>query len=61
MDCANGACYKAAPKLLKDLGAKVISLGVKPNGLNINENVDLHTHLKLDQQSKGLKQILAFF
>ena len=25
-------------KLLKDLGAKVISIGVKPNGLNINEN-----------------------
>ncbi len=37
LDCANGASYKAAPKLLKDLGAKVISLGVKPNGLNINE------------------------
>jgi phosphoglucosamine mutase len=37
LDCANGACYKAAPKLLKELGAKVISLGVKPNGLNINE------------------------
>ncbi len=38
LDCANGACYKAAPKLLKELGAKVISIGVKPNGLNINEN-----------------------
>ena len=37
LDCANGAGYKAAPKLLKDLGAKVISIGVKPNGLNINE------------------------
>ncbi len=37
LDCANGACYKAAPKLLKELGAKVISLGVKPDGLNINE------------------------
>ena len=37
LDCANGACYKAAPKLLKGLGAKVISLGVKPDGLNINE------------------------
>ena len=37
LDCANGACYKAAPKLLKELGAKVISIGVKPNGLNINE------------------------
>jgi phosphoglucosamine mutase len=37
LDCANGACYKAAPKLLKELGAKVISMGIKPNGLNINE------------------------
>ncbi len=37
LDCANGAGYKAAPKLLKQLGAKVISIGVKPNGLNINK------------------------
>ena len=36
LDCANGACYKAAPKLLNELGAKVITIGVKPNGLNIN-------------------------
>ncbi len=37
LDCANGAGYKAAPKLLKKLGAKVISIGIKPNGLNIND------------------------
>ena len=37
LDCANGASYKAAPKLLKELGAEVISIGVKPDGLNINE------------------------
>ncbi len=37
LDCANGACYKAAPKLLKELGAKVISIGIKPDGFNINE------------------------
>ena len=37
LDCANGAGYKAAPKLLKELGAKVISIGIKPNGFNINE------------------------
>ena len=37
LDCANGAGYKAAPKLLKELGAKVIAIGVKPNGLNINQ------------------------
>ena len=37
LDCANGACYKAAPKLLKELGAKVISIGTQPDGLNINK------------------------
>ena len=37
IDCANGAGYKSAPKLLSDLGAKVISVGVKPNGININK------------------------
>ena len=37
LDCGNGAGYIAAPKLLKNLGAKVISVGVKPNGFNINE------------------------
>ena len=36
IDCANGAGYKAGPELLKSLGAKVISIGVNPNGLNIN-------------------------
>jgi phosphoglucosamine mutase len=37
IDCANGAGYKSAPKLLSDLGAKVISIGVNPNGININK------------------------
>jgi Phosphomannomutase len=38
IDCANGAGYKAGPELLKSLGAKVIAIGVNPNGLNINNN-----------------------
>ena len=38
IDCANGAGYKSAPKILSDLGAKVLSIGVKPNGININHN-----------------------
>ena len=37
LDCGNGAGYIAAPKLLKSLGAKVVPIGVKPNGFNINE------------------------
>ncbi len=38
IDCANGAGYKAGPELLRSLGAKVIAIGIKPDGLNINKN-----------------------
>ena len=38
IDCANGASYKAGPELLRSLGAKVIAIGVNPNGININKN-----------------------
>ena len=38
IDCANGAGYKAGPELLKSLGAKVIAIGVEPNGININKH-----------------------
>ncbi|MBA1340497.1 MAG: phosphoglucosamine mutase [Pelagibacterales bacterium] len=37
VDCANGAGYKATPKLLSELGATVKAIGVNPNGLNINQ------------------------
>ena len=37
VDCANGAAYQVAPSALWELGAEVISIGVSPNGLNINE------------------------
>ena len=47
LDCANGASYKAAPKLLEELGAKVIALGVEPNGLNINEKCGSTYPIKL--------------
>ncbi|MET0742129.1 MAG: phosphoglucosamine mutase [Microvirga sp.] len=39
VDCANGAGYKVAPEALWELGAEVISLGVEPNGFNINDGV----------------------
>lgn len=45
VDCANGAAYKIAPIVLYELGAEVISVGVSPNGLNINENCG-STHIE---------------
>jgi phosphoglucosamine mutase len=39
VDAAHGAAYLAAPKILKELGAEVISIGCAPDGLNINHEV----------------------
>jgi len=39
LDCANGAAYKVAPSVLWELGADVKSIGVNPNGFNINRGV----------------------
>ncbi len=36
VDCANGAAYKVAPAVLRELGAEVIAVGVDPDGTNIN-------------------------
>ncbi len=38
VDCANGAAYKVAPRILWELGAEVITLGVTPDGTNINKD-----------------------
>ncbi len=38
VDCANGAAYKITPSLLRELGAEVISINDKPDGININVN-----------------------
>ncbi|MEM6375519.1 MAG: phosphoglucosamine mutase [Pseudomonadota bacterium] len=39
LDCANGAAYRTAPQVLWELGAEVITLGVDPDGTNINAGV----------------------
>ena len=39
VDCANGAAYKVAPEALWELGAEVFSIGIDPDGFNINRDV----------------------
>ena len=39
LDCAHGAAYHIAPHVFHELGAEVISIGVQPNGKNINDGV----------------------
>lgn len=39
VDCSNGACYKVGPETFRELGAAVVAIGDRPNGLNINHGV----------------------
>ena len=48
LDCANGASYKSAPALLRELGAEVVAIGINPDGFNINKNCG-STHPELIQ------------
>lgn len=38
VDCANGASYSVAPRVLRELGANVVAIYNEPNGTNINDN-----------------------
>jgi phosphoglucosamine mutase len=50
VDCANGAAYQVAPSAIWELGAEVITIGVQPNGKNINEKCG-STHLDLVKET----------
>jgi phosphoglucosamine mutase len=47
IDCAHGATYHIAPEVFSELGAEVITIGTKPNGLNINLNCGATNTTKL--------------
>lgn len=47
IDCANGAAYHLGSKILWELGAEVVELGVKPDGVNINHNCGANNIEKL--------------
>jgi phosphoglucosamine mutase len=60
LDCSNGATYDIAPQVFTELGAKVISTGDKPDGLNINykcgstDPVHLVTRVKVEGADLGI-------
>jgi len=59
LDCANGAGYKSAPKMIKSLGAKLVVIGDKPNGFNINKNCGSTVPKKLQRYVKKYKANLG--
>lgn len=50
IDCANGAAYRVAPKVLYELGAEVIPIGVSPDGTNINKGCGATATQSLQEQ-----------
>ena len=72
IDCANGAAYKSAPKLLESLGAKVFNTGTNPNGKNINlkcgstypnkiKNFTKAGKISLNNSAENAKKLSTFF
>jgi len=60
LDVANGASYRVAPTIFKELGAEVIVLNDKPNGLNINENCGALHPSNLAIEVKKLRADVGF-
>jgi phosphoglucosamine mutase len=58
LDCANGAAYKAAPLVFEELGARVKSIGVAPDGHNINRDCgSLHPEVICEEVRRGSAHI----
>ncbi|MUM76867.1 phosphoglucosamine mutase [Pseudodesulfovibrio sp. F-1] len=56
LDCANGAAYGVAPSVLEELGATVVRVGTKPDGLNINHKCgslypEVISHIVVDEDA----------
>lgn len=60
LDVAHGAAYKVAPTVFKELGAEVIVMSDKPNGLNINENCGALHPANLAAEVKRLRADVGF-
>ncbi|AXS41788.1 phosphoglucosamine mutase [Breoghania sp. L-A4] len=55
IDCANGAAYKVAPLALWELGAEVFSIGVDPDGININKDCGSTSTAALQKKVQELR------
>jgi phosphoglucosamine mutase len=60
LDCANGASHRVAPEVFRRLGAEVTSLGVQPNGTNINAGVGSTHPERLQRAVVGLEAHAGF-
>src|SRR5919106_914817 len=59
VDCAHGAAYNVAPHVFHELGAEVTSIGVNPDGMNINAKIGATSPAALQQEVKNQKADLG--
>jgi phosphoglucosamine mutase len=59
VDCANGAAYHVAPHVFHELGAEVTTIGVKPDGFNINDLVGATSPQALQAEVRRVKADLG--
>lgn len=60
LDCANGAAYKVAPTIFRELGAEVFVINDTPNGFNINENCGATQPLMLQEEVRRVRADIGF-
>ncbi len=60
LDCAHGATYRVAPRLFRRLGARVLTLGARPDGTNINRRVGALHPEALQQKVRGTGASVGF-
>src|SRR3954471_7687301 len=59
VDCAHGAAYAIAPSVFHELGADVVAIGIKPDGMNINDGFGATSPANLVQKVKAEKAHLG--
>ncbi len=59
LDCANGAAYKIAPAIFRELGAEVEVIGNSPDGLNINQECGALHPEKIQDKTRELKAAIG--
>ena len=59
LDCAHGATYQIAPAVFTELGADVVTIGNKPDGLNINQNVGSTSPKELQKEVLAMRADLG--
>lgn len=59
LDCAHGATYQIAPAVFTELGADVVTIGNRPDGLNINQNVGSTSPKELQKEVLAMRADLG--